>query len=144
MLTVTVKYALRALTELAVLPEGAALLGKELSKRAGVPPNYLSKILWTLGGGGLIEATRGVRGGYRLGRRPENIRLIDVAALFEKPRGTPECFLHDGRKCSDDDPCSAQEAWALVGEANRRFFENTTVADISRKEPQKKRRGRTA
>ncbi len=144
MLSVTAKYALRALTELAVLPEGAVLLGKELSKRAGVPSNYLSKILWTLGGEGLIEATRGVRGGYRLGRPAGDIRLIDVVTLFDKPSTNQDCFLHDGRKCSDADPCTAHEAWALVGEANRRFLETTTVADISRKTSRKKPRGRTA
>jgi Rrf2 family protein len=143
LLTVTARYALRALTELAALPEGTALLGKELSKRADVPPNYLSKILWTLGGEGLIDATRGVRGGYRLSRRPQDIRLIDVVTLFDRPRAKQDCFLHDDRRCSDSEPCTAHEAWALVGETNRRFLETTTIADISRKAPQKKRREHT-
>lgn len=57
-LSVTVQHALRALSVLAGLPEGASLPGRELAKRAGIPANYLSKILWTLGGAGFIGATR--------------------------------------------------------------------------------------
>ena len=140
MVSVTATYALRALTELAVLPGRGMLLGKELSKRAGIPPNYLSKILWSLGGSGLIEATRGIRGGYRLSRIPEEISLLEVVSLFDKPRTRESCFLFGDQPCSDREPCSAHEAWREVGAANARFLESTTLADISRRKPLKKRR----
>ncbi len=78
MLSATTRYALRALVNLAGMPEGKSLLGRDLSKIAGIPPNYLSKILWTLGSAGFIAATRGTHGGYRLQRRPEEVRLIDI------------------------------------------------------------------
>jgi Rrf2 family protein len=141
-ISVTATYALRALTELAILPGGGMLLGKELSKRAGIPPNYLSKILWSLGGSGLIEATRGIRGGYRLSRPPEEIPLLEVVALFDKTRSREGCFLFGDQPCSDREPCSAHEAWREVGAAYARFLESTTLADISRRKQVKKRRKR--
>lgn len=68
MLTTTSEYALRALTHLTRLPKGGSMLGRQLAEGAGIPANYLSKILWTLGNAGIIDATRGNHGGYRLKR----------------------------------------------------------------------------
>src|SRR5690349_4716071 len=64
MLSTTSEYALRALTRLAAAPDGESMLGRDLAEQAGIPANYLSKIMWTLGNAGLIDATRGNHGGY--------------------------------------------------------------------------------
>jgi len=45
-----------------------------LTKQAHIPANYLSKILWTPGGAGIIDATRGSGGEYRLQFAPDEIR----------------------------------------------------------------------
>ena len=130
MLSITVQYALRALSVLAGLPEGAFLLGRELAKEARIPPNYLSKILWTLGGAGFIDATRGSGGGYRLQRTPTQIRLADIVALFEHNRSSRGCLLDSHRRCSDAEACAAHRAWQEVGSAMTQFLETTTLADI--------------
>jgi Rrf2 family protein len=115
MLSVTSKYALRALTHLATLSEGETMLGKDLANRAQIPGNYLSKILWTLGSAGLISATRGSGGGYRLRRMPDEIFLMEVVDLFDRSRIEPTCFLGEDRACSDADACAAQTAATIPG-----------------------------
>jgi len=140
MLSVTATYALRALAELAGLPAGATLLGRDLAERAGIPSNYLSKILWSLGGSGMIEAIRGIRGGYRLGRPAREIRLIEVVALFNRMRNPQSCFLYGDRPCSERAPCSAHEAWSRAGAAYAHFLEETTLAGIARRKPSRKQR----
>ena len=131
MLSVTSRHALRALAHLAAADDAKVLLGKDLAKRAEIPANYLSKILWALGSAGIIDATRGSGGGYRLARRPEQIRLIDVVELFDKVRTQDGCFLWENRACSETHPCTAHEMWKDVGAAYIRFLESTTLADIS-------------
>jgi DNA-binding IscR family transcriptional regulator len=59
---------------LAGLTEGSFALGRGLAKQAHIPANYLSKILWTPGGAGIIDATRGSGGEYRLQFAPDEIR----------------------------------------------------------------------
>jgi hypothetical protein len=49
MIAITAQYAIRALTELAALPPGVSAPGRDLARLAGIPQNYLSKILRTLG-----------------------------------------------------------------------------------------------
>ncbi|MBI1790390.1 MAG: Rrf2 family transcriptional regulator [Acidobacteria bacterium] len=131
MLSTTSQHALRALTHMASLPEGTAILGRQLSERAGIPANYLSKILLTLGNAGILDATRGTGGGYRLRKKPEQIRLIEVVDLFDRARARPECFLGGGRICSDTSPCTAHGEFRDVRATYLRFLESTSIADIS-------------
>ena len=133
MLTTTSEYALRALTQLARLPEGASILGRQLAEGAGVPANYLSKILWTLGNAGIIDATRGNRGGYRLKRSAGEIRLFEVVELFDRGKLELACFL-GGRDCDGENPCTAHEAWRSVRSAYLNFLNTRTLADISQPE----------
>jgi Rrf2 family iron-sulfur cluster assembly transcriptional regulator len=131
MLSVTSKYALRALTHLAALPKGETMLGRDLAKRAQIPGNYLSKILWALGSVGLINATRGSGGGYRLRRVPDEIFLMDVVDLFDRSRIEPTCFLGEDRTCSDTDACAAHALWKEVRSVYTDFLQTTTLADIA-------------
>lgn len=132
MFSTTTEYALRALALLAQLPEDEAILGRDLAERAGIPANYLSKILWTLGGAGIIDATRGNGGGYRLRRKACEVHLAEIIELFEKRKAKPSCLLSARNVCSDLNPCSAHKAWRDVRAAIVNFLQSTTVADISR------------
>ncbi len=135
MLSATSKYALRALTHLAAVAEGESMLGKDLAKRAQIPGNYLSKILWTLGNVGLIGATRGSGGGYRLRRKPDKIFLMEVVDLFDRSRIEPTCFLGEDRACSEFDACSAHALWKPVRTVYTHFLQSTTLADIAQAGP---------
>lgn len=140
MLSVTVQHALRALSVLAALPEGAFVLGRDLAKQTHIPANYLSKILWTLGGAGFIDATRGSGGGYRLQRAPHEVRLAEIVGLFERNRSSRSCLLDSHKQCSDAAACAAHRAWQEVGDSMTRFLETTTLADISARKGSKYRR----
>jgi len=131
MLSLTAEHALRALSELAALNEGQTVGGKELARKAEIPANYLAKILWSLGNAGMIDATRGSGGGYRLRRPAEQIRLADVVDLFDNQRWKSRCFMSCHRECSDADACKAHEGWREVREVYQRFLETTTIAEIA-------------
>ena len=130
MLTTTSEYAIRALTFLARLAEGETMLGRDLAEQAGIPANYLSKIMWTLGNSGIIHASRGNGGGYRLNRKAENIRIFEIVELFDRDRAGIECFL-GGRECDPINPCTAHDAWKGVREAYLQFLHTTRLCDVS-------------
>ena len=131
MLTTTSEHALRALTHLARLPPGASMLGRELAAQAAIPANYLSKILWTLGTAGIIDATRGNGGGYRLKRNAAEVRLFEVVELFDRHRPRVACLPGGGKECHPDNPCTAHDGWRSVRTAYLDFLNTTTLADIS-------------
>lgn len=123
-------HALRAMAWLAAHAEGEAVLGRDLARRLKIPPDYLSKVLATLARSGVLTATRGAKGGYRLARAPERIKLEEVVAPFEGRRAKAGCLLRPDRPCRDSLACSAHTSWGGVNEAYRDFLEKTTVADI--------------
>jgi Rrf2 family protein len=135
MFSTTSEYALRALTVLATVPRGTAMLGRDLSRHTGVPASYLTKIMLAMRNAGLIGAARGNTGGYWLGRSADSIHLIDVVQVFEGIELRRRCLLWPGRECSEAEPCSAHRAWKGLRTEYLKFLENVTLADISEKTP---------
>jgi len=129
MLSTTAQYALRALVKLAEEP-AKTILGRVMAEQTDIPANYLSKVLLTLGNVGLVEATRGAGGGYRLSRDPKTVRLIEVAELFDGARIKPTCLL-GSPDCNDEHACSAHDAWKAVRAQFIGFLESTTLTEIS-------------
>jgi len=123
-------HALRAVAWLAAHQDGEPALGRELARRLKIPPDYLSKVLATLARSGVLSATRGAKGGYRLAREPDRIKLVDVVTPFEGKRARVGCLLRPERPCRDSAACSAHTSWGGVNEAYREFLEGTTGADI--------------
>ena len=76
-------------------------------------------------------AVRGTGGGYRLGRPPEDVRLMDVVEFVDGSAARPGCFLAGSDACSDGDPCLAHDRWAEVRDHYVAFLESTTLADVS-------------
>jgi Rrf2 family protein len=111
------------------MQSGETVLGRKLSEEASVPPNYLSKIMLVMRNAGLIEATRGAGGGYRLGRDPSEIHLRDIVALFEPSVTQMECVLGTG-PCNDEAPCPAHSRWKQVREQFQAFLQETTLAAL--------------
>ncbi len=128
-------HALRALVFLASYEEKAgAVQGRELARKANIPPHYMSKVLATLTRAGVLGASRGVHGGYRLARPPEKIRLADAVLPFEGARARLGCLLFPGRRCGNKGGCSAHGPWGDLKAAYARFLESTTLADIVAKD----------
>lgn len=144
MLSTTSEYALRALTRLAQLSRGETILGRDLARDAGVPQQYLAKIMLSLRNAGLVLATRGSRGGYMLLRPADAVHLIDVISLFEGPSTWPHCLLRMGRECSAKNPCAAHDHWGKVRDGYLEFLEQTTLDDISHKTAHETQVTRTA
>ena len=101
-LTKKTSYGLIAMSHLAKLDSGQVTSAREISKLYGTPISLLMNVMKELAAAGYVESVRGVRGGYRLARRPEEINLSDLIAAIERPVRQTECRTHeseDGKEC---------------------------------------------
>jgi len=132
MFSITSEYALRALVALAGTGAGTTMQARELASETKVPESYLYKILSTLRRLGVLEGSRGIRGGYSLARPAETIRLIDVVSQFEVVPPADQCLLGREGGCDDEDPCSAHDDWQRVRKVYEEFLTSRTIADLAR------------
>lgn len=128
-LSQTATYALRAMLYLAESDAGVPVRVDDIAEALDVPRNYLSKILHGLARAGLLESTRGPKGGFVLARAPEKITLAEAIAPFDDIATHSGCLL--GReRCSDVNPCPAHGVWQEVSTKLRRFLNENTLASL--------------
>ncbi|MCE9580893.1 MAG: Rrf2 family transcriptional regulator [Planctomycetes bacterium] len=130
MLSSTSEHALRAISWIARVPGNVPVVAADVAAGADVPRGYLSKILGQLARTGVLEARRGLRGGYRLARTPKSIRLLEIIAPFEPLDREGACVFGNGRRCNERQSCSLHKNWSRIREALDRFLAKTTLADV--------------
>lgn len=72
------RYAMVALTDLALEAQEQPVNLTELSKRQDISLTYLEQLFVKLRRAGLVVSVRGPGGGYSLARPPSEIRIVDV------------------------------------------------------------------
>ncbi len=78
------RYAMVALTDLAMASEDALLSLGEISKRQDISLPYLEQLFVKLRRSGLVESVRGPGGGYRLAKPASDIRVVDVLSAVDE------------------------------------------------------------
>ena len=78
-----VNYGLSAILELAKNYYKEHIQIKEIAMAQKIPQNYLEKLLINLKRAGLVESVRGAKGGYKLNKAPNEIRVIDLIKALE-------------------------------------------------------------
>lgn len=128
MLTQTGDYALRALIYLAHSAEDGYHQTRDLAQALNVPANYLGKILQLLGHQKIIESQRGMNGGFRLSRLPEQVRLYDVMFALDALPTDHECpMLTGGRQA---ELCRLHRRFAAMTAQYITFLKDTTLEDV--------------
>ena len=104
-LTRKTEYGLVALVHLAKGGPDQLVSARAIAHHNGMPVSLVMNVLKVLAGGGLVESSRGVQGGYRLSRKAEDIYLIELIKLLEGPVRQTAC-LHPTDPTPDEAVCS--------------------------------------
>ena len=141
-ITTGVEYGLHCLLYLVDPPDGAhAPSARELADLQGVPVEYVAKLFTKLQKAGLVVASEGVRGGFRLARKPASIRVLDVVTaidgdktLFECREIRGRCAVFDGRppQWATRGVCSIHAVLVEAEARMRVVLAAHTLADIAR------------
>ena len=142
MLTLTSQNALKALIQLVRNDDGAPITGAQIAGQTGIPARYLSAILRELVRAGILSSAPGRRGGFRLARAPQEIRLDEATIAFEPPALKQQQCPFGNDECRDARPCTAREEWKKICDAEREFLHRTTLQDVAaeRRTPPRKAR----
>ena len=78
------RYAVVALADIALQPEGKLVTLSEISERQDISLPYLEQLFVKLRRNGLVESVRGPGGGYRLARVTSDIRVVDILSAVDE------------------------------------------------------------
>ena len=92
-LSVRGEYALRAMQVLArdYEEDDSVVRIQEISENQNIPKRFLEQILNDLKSAGVVQSKRGVAGGYRLKRNPNQITLAEIIRHIEGPLAPVSC-----------------------------------------------------
>ncbi len=122
-------YASVVLTVLAMAPEHV-LSATGLAERAGLEPPTVAKVLKPLAQAGLVQAFRGVNGGYRLAKPAADISLVEIVEAIEGPLAMTECSIHAGH-CDIEHSCSARANWRRINDVVADALRSVSLADMA-------------
>ncbi len=111
---------------------GASSNARDIAGAARLPLPVVSKILKSLARNGLLESKRGIKGGYGLARRPEDISVAEIIRALEGPIAVTECNDQIHGLCGLQTGCPVSANWHLINAAIYQALEKLTLADMAR------------
>ena len=126
------EYGLRVLITLARLREDEPCMSlTTIAKRERLPHAYLEQLVGDLRRAGLVSATRGQSGGYRLARPAAEIAMTDAVRALEGPLLEMPCAgADDLEHCDRPQPCSVHEVFQRVYESLSATLGATNLAEV--------------
>jgi Rrf2 family protein len=103
-------YAVRAMIYLAELGPERRAATSEIAQEQQIPPSFLAKIVSQLSVAGLLQTSRGARGGVSLAKSSDQISLLDVVEAIDGPILLNEC-VGENSNCVFGSTCEMKPVW---------------------------------
>ncbi len=100
-LTKKIKYAARAMVEIALNGRGSPIGVAEIARRQSIPERFLEQIFGELRRAGILESRRGAYGGYCLAIPAEEVTVLDIVEILDGRIHPARCSAGGG--CYIDD-----------------------------------------
>lgn len=110
-LTTSVEYGIHCLLWL-VGNDDKPMSSRDLAELQGISPSFLAKIFPKLEKAGIVVASEGVRGGYRLARAADRISFLEIVDAIEGRKPLFDCQEVRGRCAVFGE---VPPAWATAG-----------------------------
>lgn len=123
-------YAVRAVLYLAQLGEEQRAATSQIAEDQQIPPSFLAKIVSQLSVAGLLQTSRGARGGVSLARSPEEISLLEVVEAIDGPILLNECVGNGA--CNFGDDCPMKPIWCDAQSELVERLRNTTFDQFTK------------
>jgi Rrf2 family transcriptional regulator, iron-sulfur cluster assembly transcription factor len=125
-------YGLRACLALAEDKREAPVAVVELSRENQIPRRYLEQILNVLRHKGLVESTRGARGGYQLAKSSSSITIGEIVRAVEGEMEPILCSVPEMKSgdCRTASGCISRRLCFNLENALMKILDGTTLADL--------------
>ncbi len=134
MLSMKAKYALKALCDLAGLPQGEVSTSGEIAARHRLPKKFLDAILGDLRAAGIVATRKGRSGGYHLARPADLVSVGEVLRILDGPLAPIACASRTAyapcTDCPEPVTCTVRLTMLEVRDAIARVLDAKTLRDL--------------
>ena len=128
-LTTKGRFAVTAMIDLALRQDAGPVTLAGISTRQNISLSYLEQLFGKLRRHELVESTRGPGGGYRLGRKAQDISVADIIYAVDEPLDATQCggkenCLGEGGRCM------THELWATLNTRMVEFLDSVTLQKL--------------
>lgn len=103
-------YAVRTVLYLAGVANGGRAPTSKIAQLQRIPSSFLAKIVSQLSVAGIVQTSRGARGGVSLARDAKEISLLQVVEAIDGPITLNECVA-DPDLCAFGSNCAVHDVW---------------------------------
>ena len=131
-ITTWAEYGLISALHLARRTGDGPVTGRAIAAGESLPVDYVEQILLRLRRAGIVDSTRGARGGYVLARPATEITVRDVVSASELQTFDMHCTSSplDEVRCADSTSCSIRPVWALLQSKIDEVLDGIRLADL--------------
>ena len=127
------EYALRALLVLGLNYGPHVVRIQTISDQQNIPKRFLEQILNDLKAGGFVQSKRGMAGGYRLAKKPQQISIASIVRHVEGALAPVSCVserFYQKCSCPNEARCAIRSVMKDVREAVVQIVERVTIAEL--------------
>ena len=124
------RYAVMAMTDLAGRGAERAVSVAEIAERQQLSQAYLEQLFARLRRRGLVTASRGPGGGYRLARSAAETSVADVVIAVDEPLRAIRCGGGKAGCMRDGARCLTHDLWEETGRQIQGYLASVSLADV--------------
>ncbi len=129
-----VDYGFIALMHLARCEEDSSWSAREIAETYDIPSGLLAKVLQKLGRRGLVLSHHGTKGGYKLGRRADQIKAREVVEAIEGPVSLAQCFTSGENPCLQFAKCNLKSPLQRLNDIVIQILSQVSLAQLVEEE----------
>ncbi len=99
----------------------------DIAQRHPISVSYLELLFTFLVKASLVKGERGPRGGYKLGRSPDEILVAEIIRTVDRKMNLEQCANHDCQHSL----CISNGLWESLEAEIESYLSNVTLADLA-------------
>ena len=130
-LTTKGRYAVMALTDLAIYYKKTPVSLRDISLRQNMSLLYLEQIFLKLKKNNIVKSIRGINGGYILVKSPKELKILDILLALDQKVKTIGCKKNSKKSCNGKSTkCITHNFWDELDIHINSFFESKKLSDL--------------
>ena len=124
------EYAIIALLDMAGNGQDQLTTVRDLSQKYNIPRELMGKVMQSLAREGLIISQQGVKGGYKIVKKPGDININSVIQAVDGPINLVDCKIHERDSCEQIEFCNIKSPMHYIHLQLLSFFNGITLQDF--------------